>query len=237
MIIPKPGLKNGFRCRAVRLALPLAAFAFGAYLADPARAALVFDQPSQSVPARWNDREVTAMYFFRNDGTETVTIKRMETGCGCTAVKLDKLVYAPGEQGALRMVYTVGGNIGPQNKTAILTTDLATQPSIALAFATDIPDPVAMAPANTIWEQSDLAPKARTITVTVLPGVPLEKLEATAGGTAFTAKLSSVEAGRRYEIEVVPKAGTARPARGDILVMAQTADGQVLRRTVHLILR
>lgn len=46
---------------------------------------------------------------FTNMGGETLTILDVKTTCGCTVPTLSKRVYAPGESGALHVIFNPGG--------------------------------------------------------------------------------------------------------------------------------
>jgi len=178
-----------------RVALLVVAAFFG-LTANSGRAALVFDRPSQTVPAKWSDKQVVAVYNFKNEGPEKVTITGMETSCGCTALTLDKKEYAPGEIGVIRLVFTVADKLGFQSKTATLTTDLPSQPAIILAFVTTIPDPIATDPAVLIWEPNVSDPKPMSIAITLAPGFPLKELKL-GGGVAFHTVLTPLVPGQR----------------------------------------
>jgi hypothetical protein len=207
-------------------------------LAVPARAELVFEKTAQTVPAQWSDPQVTAGYKFRNTGSETVKVTKLTSSCGCTVGILEKTTYAPGETGEVRVVFTVDGRTGPQQKTVTIATDLPGQPAVELAFATDIPEPVKMQPAVVYWDKSDADPKGKAITLEIAPGVPLEKIE-TAVGAPFRATLQEVEPKRRYTLTVVPAPsdGPAKIVREEIVVLLRLADGRTLRRTGQALVR
>jgi len=203
-----------------------------------ARAELVFERTAQNIPAQWSDQQVTAGYKFRNAGPETVKITKLSSSCGCTVGTLEKTIYVPGESGEVKVVFTVDGRTGPQQKTVTVATDLPGQPAIELAFATDIPEPVKMSPAVVYWDKADGVLPVKTIILEVAGGVPLEKIEA-AVGKSFRAALREVEAGRRYELAVtpVPVDGPKTIAREEIVILARLNDGRTLRHTGYALVR
>jgi hypothetical protein len=192
--------------------------------ASNARANLVFETVSQSVPAKWSDQQVVAVYKFKNTGNETVKITDLQSSCGCTVPSLDKKQYAPGESGELRAVFTVGDHLGPQIKTITLKTDLTAQSAILLTFKTDIPPFPDPQPQVVAWAKAD-KPDPKTITVLIPPDVPFDKIEIGSKGTAFTATLKTIAAGQHYEIVVTP------PAAADNSIGVKTCTISV---TVHL---
>ncbi|MCB1041372.1 MAG: DUF1573 domain-containing protein [Acidobacteria bacterium] len=45
--------------------------------------------------------EIASTITFRNSGNEELVITSVKTSCGCTAAKLEKMTYAPGESGEI----------------------------------------------------------------------------------------------------------------------------------------
>lgn len=49
--------------------------------------------------------QISHDFTFQNKGNKPLSIKKIITGCGCTSVLSDKNIYAPGEQGKLKVTY------------------------------------------------------------------------------------------------------------------------------------
>lgn len=65
--------------------------------------------------------EVVAFTFtFRNEGTGPLIINDVDTGCGCTEVKLPGQPVEPGQEGHIEVIYDSSGETGRQLKTIIL---------------------------------------------------------------------------------------------------------------------
>ena len=65
--------------------------------------------------------EVVAFTFtFRNEGTGPLIINNVDTGCGCTEVKLPEQPVEPGQEGHIEVIYDSSGETGRQLKTIIL---------------------------------------------------------------------------------------------------------------------
>lgn len=65
--------------------------------------------------------EVVAFTFtFKNEGTGPLIIHNVDTGCGCTEVKLPEQPVGPGQEGHIEVIYDSSGETGRQLKTIIL---------------------------------------------------------------------------------------------------------------------
>ena len=63
---------------------------------------------------------VSFTFIVRNEGTKTLTITGIDSGCGCTEVKMDNKTIAPGEEGRIEVIYNSAGEVGRQLKTITL---------------------------------------------------------------------------------------------------------------------
>ena len=207
-----------------------------AFLAVPAHAKLHFEATEQTLPTKWSDAKVEAVYKFTNTGNETVRVTDMQSSCGCTVPVLDKKEYKPGESGELKAVFTPGDKVGPQVKTITLKTDLKEQPAIELTFKTDVPALPGLEPQLIYWNRGDkLEPKS--IAVTLSPDVPLDKIEITPKDSDFTATLKTIEEGKKYEIVVAPPKGVDKVTRLEIPVIIHLKDGTMRTRTASAMVR
>jgi len=203
---------------------------------QPLFADLSFDVSTQTLPTKWSDAKVTAVYKFTNTGKETLKITDLSSSCGCTVPSLDKMTYAPGESGVLTAVFTPGDKIGPQVKTITLKTDLKDQPVIELTFKTDVPALPDLQPQLIYWNRGD-KPDAKTIAVTLPPDVPLDKIEITPKSSDFTATLKTVTEGKSYDIVVTPAKGVDKIERVEIPVVIHLKDGTTRTRTASAMVR
>jgi len=55
-------------------------------------------------------------FEFKNEGSETLQIFEVKPSCGCTTTGLKKMVYEPGEEGAIELLFHPKG-YGSQTKT------------------------------------------------------------------------------------------------------------------------
>lgn len=63
---------------------------------------------------------VSFTFIFRNEGTKTLTITGVDSGCGCTEVKIANKSIEPGQEGRIEVIYNSAGEVGRQLKTITL---------------------------------------------------------------------------------------------------------------------
>ena len=63
---------------------------------------------------------VSYTFVFRNEGTKTLTISGIDSGCGCTEVRLETKNILPGQEGRIEVIYNSAGEVGRQLKTITL---------------------------------------------------------------------------------------------------------------------
>lgn len=70
---------------------------------------------------------VSFTFVFRNEGTKTLTITEVDSGCGCTEVIIPNKIIGPGQEGRIEVIYNSAGEVGNQLKTITITSN-AEQP-------------------------------------------------------------------------------------------------------------
>lgn len=63
---------------------------------------------------------VSFTFIFRNEGTKTLIITKVDSGCGCTEVKIPNKTIEPGQAGQIEVIYNSAGEVGKQLKTITL---------------------------------------------------------------------------------------------------------------------
>ena len=116
-------------------------------------AGLSWSTPVLEVPCEPGQKKVVAEFSYSNQSDEPVTITTIRSSCGCTVVEKPATAIAPGEGGALEVVFTVGERVGPQRKTIRVTSKRADEPeSVAtLTLKTDIPELGSIRPRMLLW--------------------------------------------------------------------------------------
>lgn len=142
---------------------------------------------------------------FENKGSQPVEILDIQTSCGCTAAKLEKRVYQPGESGVIRGEYNAGDRQGKQLNTIKVRTDNAEQPEILLQLEIDVPQLLAVKPGLLLWRVGELAEAKR---LTLVPnkehGVKVLSVECDSGDFAVE-WVRPEEEGAEIAVTVTPK--------------------------------
>lgn len=135
---------------------PVAAFVFAALLLPVlASAALTWDNQQIKLTAKPSDKEVVGLFHFTNSGQTTVTIVHIQPSCGCTTAQLEKRVYAPGESGDIKAVFTIGDRVGEQEKTVFVSTDDSPDKQVPLVLHVTIPELLTYSPRLLMWTVGD----------------------------------------------------------------------------------
>jgi hypothetical protein len=66
---------------------------------------------------------VSFTFTFRNEGTKTLTITEVDSGCGCTKVNIPNKSVEPGKDGQIEVIYDSAGEVGKQLKTICITSN------------------------------------------------------------------------------------------------------------------
>ncbi|HEY3370785.1 MAG TPA: DUF1573 domain-containing protein [Prolixibacteraceae bacterium] len=80
---------------------------------------------------------VSFTFIFKNEGTKALTITNVDSGCGCTEVKIPNKTIAPGQEGQIEVIYNSAGEVGKQLKTITLYSN-ADQPEKMLFIKANI---------------------------------------------------------------------------------------------------
>jgi Protein of unknown function (DUF1573) len=132
------------------------ALTFGALLAGPAfgQADDIVGPPSKPIETRLpkivvetteidlgkipDDRMAEAVLRFTNEGEGSLTMRPIRCSCGCTAAKLEKTIYEPGESGEVTIRFNPSGRRGKQQKTCTLQSNDPQTPSITIKLTCDV---------------------------------------------------------------------------------------------------
>lgn len=60
---------------------------------------------------------VSFTFVFRNEGTKTLVIEKIESGCKCTEVVIPNRSIEPGREGQIEVIYNSAGEVGRQLQT------------------------------------------------------------------------------------------------------------------------
>jgi len=84
---------------------------------------------------------LTHVFVFKNEGDETLKIKRVKTSCGCTAALLSDKDIAPGEKGEIKVTLDTKGFGGKNTKYIDVESNDPAQPHKRLTISVEIEIP------------------------------------------------------------------------------------------------
>jgi hypothetical protein len=196
-----------------------------------AQAQLKWDHAVQEFERVPEDKEILAHYAFHNTTAAPVTIKGLQSSCGCTTAHLEKKTYAPGESGEVDIHFTFGDRKGFYRKTVTVTTNDKTAAPEVLVLLITIHDPVTIAPALVFWKTGQPA-TPQNIQFTVEPSAHLHVKGVTSSNPRLMAKLDATKPGEPYVISVQP-ADTTQKESAEISVQTDFPADAPRVYTIH----
>lgn len=171
-------------------------------LASPAGAGLVWENTTVTIDTQGSPETRTTEFRFRNDSDRPVRIRGVKSSCGCTVVKPEKDVYAPGESGILPISHKPKAGPAPRRyRIAVVTDEEGPSYDLSLVVLSE-PRLIVEGRRMLTWEKNEArAPKE--ITLRTKPG---DSLRLT--GVAAEADLVAVElvgAGETRTLRVTPQ--------------------------------
>ncbi len=164
---------------------------------------LTWETTQQTFNSRPKDEFVSAKYKFTNTGTTPIKIENVRTSCGCTTAVLKKTDYAPGESGEIETRFTFSGRTGRQEKAiTVQTSDKPNDPTI-LQLHVYIEEIVKIEPEMVLWHVGE-EPSPKLIHIDVASDSTVKVLSVTSDNAAMKVKLTELEPGKKYELEVTP---------------------------------
>lgn len=168
---------------------------------------LSFTEMEKSASLGVDESKLVMDYPFTNETDKTVTIKKTQGDCSCTAIQVSggKMSYAPGESGVIRLNFDVGNFKGEVAKHASLwlDDDKEDAPSQQLVLKVSIPVLVDVEPKTVKWDLGEEG-ESKTIKVKMNGDEPIRIVSVTPSTEAFTQELKTIEEGKHYEIVISP---------------------------------
>lgn len=174
-------------------------------LASPAWAGLVWDNTTVTIETHGSPETRTTEFRFRNDSDRPVRIRGVKSSCGCTVVKPEKDVYAPGESGILPISHKPKSGSVPRRYRITVSTDEEDGRNYDLALVVlSEPRLIVEGRRMLVWEKWE--PRTpKEIALRTKPGNPLRLTGATADGDMAAVELDG--AGESRILRVTPKDG------------------------------
>ena len=195
-----------------------------------------------SIEAGFGAEKVIAEFPFRNNSTETITITKTDSTCGCTVPELAKSVYLPGETGVLRAVFDARNRSGTQVKPIYVhTSETGAQP-YKLTLEVEIPQAVKLEPRVRFWRLGE-EPKPQTYTLTLHDKLPLsidafiDRRSKEPPSELYDVSIEEVEPQKKYLLHITPKT-TATKTTSTLLVHSpQDEEGALQGYPIYAIIR
>ena len=196
-------------------------------------AALSFESLTHEADATVGQAQAIVEFPFTNTGERTVTITDIKSSCGCTVPELEKKIYAQGESGELRAVFTFGDRVGEQVKHITVVTDEVGEDgqnvSHRLTLKTTIPEALKLTPKVLIWRKGDPA-TAKTVQVEVAGA--FENAVVSAGeNAAVTVEVEQPDGGEsagKVAIHITPTS-TDRSRRAKLPIILTAGEGEAAK--------
>ena len=150
-----------------------------------------------------NEKEVVAVFPFRNSGKDPVTITSATTSCNCTTVELAKTTYAPGEAGELKAFFEIGGRVGHQEKSITLATSEGPQGYASLTLEVEIRELVTCTPRVVIWHRGEKAME-KFVELVADPAQKIAQVTASPSLPSIAARIEVMEPGKRCRLWLKP---------------------------------
>lgn len=183
----------------------------------PSWAGLVFESTEFAATATPEQDKIPVTFRFKNTSEEAVTVKEVQTTCGCLTAATDKMSYEPGESGEVKAEFSVGSAEGEDIKSLYVLTSDEKNPRQELKTMITVPALFRIEPLMQKWTVNEAA-KPKKIDFKVVHKDPIEIVGLTSSRDNFTAEFKEIEKGRHYEITLIPKT-TEAPMLGALSVM------------------
>lgn len=181
----------------------------------------VFGKTVLDVAAAPDAERVEVEFPFVNRAARAVAVLDTKATCGCTAPALEKTSYAPGEAGAVKVVFTVGQRQGPQRLEVKVRTDAGEHD---LVLKVEIPVRATLAPRLVLFRPDAAGPQTARIVYGV--DTPVEIVALRGLHPSFKAEARAVLAGADYEIVVVYSGSTTEIVGSSIDIVSRSASGK-----------
>lgn len=188
-------------------------------------AALSWKEEALMIPATTFEKEVKGQFHFVNSGTTAVRIRSLKTSCGCTAAKLEKKVYEPGERGILEATFHFSRKQGLQRRLITIVTEEPARSEKVLSIGANVALPLEISPLFVYWQRME-PNTPKTVNLHRVPQLQVEGVNST--NPLFSATLEGQE---RIRINC---GSTNEAAKGEILVRTSYPGKKPETHKVHL---
>ncbi len=145
-------------------------------------------------------------YLFTNTGTHSISVLAVKPSCGCVATNLEKLEYAPGESGEIKVTFDLemDKDQSVQDRTIQVTTSDAPDSPKTLRLKVTVPEAVLVSPETLVWRHGK-PPKPKEAIIKAGPGIEAISLTQTSQNGNFSVEIQPNGNGQSYRVKITPK--------------------------------
>jgi hypothetical protein len=196
---------------------------------------LLWERKEVRLKATPLEREVVAVYPFKNEGAETIKFKSFKSTCGCVSITTSTMVVPPGAKGEVTVKFAPEYRIGDQKRPIAVEFDDERRTRMALYLRVEIPEIVRTEPIFLKWGPEESL-GAKTVTIITDDQYPVESVSIRPTNPLWETKVERIENSRNYTLQVLPKRGPT-PQAQYVEVEAKLADGQTKRTNLYVVVR
>ena len=143
-------------------------------------------------------------FAFTNIGNEVLKIMDVQSSCGCAAVTNWQREIAPGEAGALHVLFNTGGMAGLVRKNLWVVSNDTNQPSVALQIAAYVWKWIDAMPTIAAFNFGPNLQTNRTMVIRLVSNLeePVTLSSPQCASAAFTVRLETVTPGKEFDLYV-----------------------------------
>lgn len=185
---------------------------------------LRWETSTAELKAKYGQMVLRTSYHFTNSSEKPVTIVEIKPSCGCVSTQLDKLDFAPGEKGELKVTLDLEMEevMGPQRLSIAVTTSDAPSSPATLKLNVQVPEAVELSSDFVTWERGEKA-VAKMVSVHAGEGVANLKLSHPTGSSDdFSFEVTPEKEGESYRVRVTPRS-TEAPSYAQIRLQAESS--------------
>lgn len=135
---------------------------------------LVFEVSAYDFGKVVGDAPLVCKFPFKNMGSEKLIINAINTGCGCTAAKLAKMEFAPGEGDSIEITYNPKGS-GKQQRSIHVSSNDSQQPNMQITISAQVVPLIEARPQTVQFGQVSVG-ETRTVQLVIVSRDPQMKI-------------------------------------------------------------
>ncbi len=172
----------------------------------PSWAGFTWEKDNVNLTAEIGQEVARTSYAFTNSGTSSISVISIKPSCGCVATTLEKLDYAPGERGEIKVTFDLEMDKDQlvQDRTILVTTSDAPGVPKTLQLKVKLREAVEVSPETLDWKQGK-PPEPKEVIVKAAPGIKAISLTPTAQNSNFSVEVQADPKGQSYRLKITPK--------------------------------